>query len=337
VRASRLAGLVASAAAALVGFAGPAGAVVPQSPVPLPKTVESFAPYQPQIYCDPTVKPGTQALADLLTSTYAGTQIVSTVRPCGTDTSEHYDGRAIDWGVDHRIDKQRRQGKAFLSWLFATDGHGNPYAMARRLGVMYVIWNKQIWGSWDQTWEPYACAGDATSCHIDHMHISLDWSGAMQQTSFWDGQVADPIAAPVYTIRHRNAPQHFTVDVQDAAPAPIFRVVGGGKYRFTVSGTYHYDGTAGHLADAECSAKDGSTFHDVAPGETLESAGGLDLAVNGSHRWSPTGTAANGCSAGHTYSRTITFADRQKLLPVIQDADRTESSGSLSVTVERVG
>src|SRR5437868_15346055 len=75
---------------------------VPHAPVGLPTAIEQMPPYQPEAFCSPTVKPGTQALANLLTATYPGTAIVSLVRPCASDTSEHYDGRAIDWGVDHR-------------------------------------------------------------------------------------------------------------------------------------------------------------------------------------------------------------------------------------------
>src|SRR5690349_21651995 len=76
-----------------------ASAVVPTAPVTLPAAVEPMPPYQPQSFCDPVAKKGTVALGQLLTATYKATSIVDYTRPCGTDTSEHYDGRAIDWGV----------------------------------------------------------------------------------------------------------------------------------------------------------------------------------------------------------------------------------------------
>src|SRR3954452_15971247 len=178
-------------------------AVVPTAPVALPGDIEVTPPYQPQTFCYPVANPRTVTLASKLTATYAGTAIVSLTRPCGTDTSEHYDGRAIDWGVDHRHDSQRAKGNAFLRWLFATDAAGNDHAMLRRLGVMYVIWNKQIWGSWSEKWEPYSCSG-VTACHVDHMHISLDWSGAMKKTSFWTGSVSAPMPPPLISIRALN-------------------------------------------------------------------------------------------------------------------------------------
>jgi hypothetical protein len=192
-----VAGLVSLAALAMT--ATPAGAVtptVPKAPVALPADIEPMAPYQPQKICDAKDKPGIKAVATLLTTTYTGTAIVSTSRPCVKgEVSEHYDGRAIDWGVDFRKAKTRIAGRAFLKWLWATDANGNKYAMMRRLGIMYVIWHHQIWGTWNHRWSHYSCHG-VTACHIDHMHLSFDWSGALKKTSFWTGVAAQPMKAP---------------------------------------------------------------------------------------------------------------------------------------------
>ena len=54
----------------------------------------------------------------------------------------------VDWGADHRVPAQRAAGQSLLRWLFASDAAGNEDAMFRRLGLMYVIWNKRIWGTW---------------------------------------------------------------------------------------------------------------------------------------------------------------------------------------------
>jgi hypothetical protein len=309
-------------------------AVVPAAPVKLPADIEQTPPYQPQTFCDPTVKPGTQALANKLTATYAGTAIVSLVRPCGTDKSEHYDGRAIDWGVDHRVDRQRLQGQAFLHWLFATDAAGQDHAMLRRLGVMYVIWNKQIWGSWSQKWEPYSCSG-ATACHIDHMHISLDWSGAMKKTSFWTGVVRPPMPPPLVSIRALHVAKTQTVSLRDDAPTPVYRLVAGARYRITVAGHYRYDDRTRHHADAECSTADGTTWVARQPDEAT--AGQFDLFVNGSHYWHPTGAVVNGCSTAHTYRHYVTTTDKGVALRlVINDPGRWLGNGSLAVTVVRI-
>ena len=323
-------------ASAVMTVLAPAAAfaVVPTAPVKLPSDIEVMPPYQPQTFCSPTVKPGTQALADKLTATYSGTAIVSLVRPCGSDTSEHYDGRAIDWGVDHRNTKQEAQGKAFLHWLFATDAAGDDHAMVRRLGVMYIIWNKQIWGSWSQKWEPYSCSG-VTACHVDHMHISLDWSGAMKKTSFWTGIVKAPMPPPLISIKALHSPQTQSVDVRDDAPDPVYRLVAGARYRISVSGTYRYDDHTGHRADAACSRTAGiwSTHPPV-----VTTAGQYDLLVNGSSYWHATGSVTNGCSAEHTYRRYVNV-DKDKstaLRLVINDPSRWLGTGSLSVTIVRV-
>jgi hypothetical protein len=299
----------------------------------LPVEIEVMPPYQPQIYCDPTVKPGTRALADLLTTTYSGTSVVSLTRTCGTDRSEHYDGRAIDWGVDHRIDKQRLQGKAFLQWAFAADAAGNGKAMLRRLGIMYIIWNKQIWGAWTDGWEPYSCSG-ATACHVDHMHISLDWSGAEKKTSFWTGVVSDPMPPPLLPIKALHAPVTQTVSARGDEPDPLYRLVAGARYRFSVSGVYHYDDRRRHRADAECSTSDGETWTKAPPDGT---PGLYDLSVNGVSRWRATGDAVDGCSASHTYKRAATFEERTPLLMFIDNPNGWLGDGELTVTIERIG
>src|SRR3954453_9882470 len=263
--------------------AGATGAIVPKAPAIFPAGIEVMPPYQPQTFCNPVAKPGTLALAHLLTSTYSGTSIVSLTRPCGSDTSEHYDGRAIDWGVDHRSDKQRAQGQAFLQWLFASDDNGDRDAMVRRLAVMYVIWNHRIWGSYSQRWEPYTNCSGPTACHVDHMHISLDWSGAMKKTSFWTGTVPEPMAPPLQTIKPG---QTVTEQVSARyAPTPAYRVLADGRYQFTVTGTYTYDGQRHHRADAQCSTTDGKHWSPRSANEAYSDAGALRLWVNGRHSW----------------------------------------------------
>jgi peptidoglycan hydrolase-like protein with peptidoglycan-binding domain len=167
----------------------------PTSP-PALRTIEPLAAYVPSDSCDPVTKPGTAALAALLAKTYSGTTY-HTAYACGTDStvSEHYQGRAIDWMVAVKNTSQYADANAVLSWLFATDTYGNTYANVRRLGVMYIVFNNRIWGSWDHEWQPYKnCATDTNpaddnACHRTHMHISLSWNGADERTSFWNGKL----------------------------------------------------------------------------------------------------------------------------------------------------
>jgi hypothetical protein len=200
---ARCAALVLAVALTLTVVGGPgahpvaATVRVPATPAGLPLAIESMTEYVGQAECDPTLKPGTYKLASLLAQTYPGTWWSATYK-CGTDgpRSEHYDGRAIDWGVSSRDATQAAEANAVIHWLLATDSQGNPFAMARRLGVMYLIFNGRIWGGWDGTWQPYEdCAQHIevardSYCHRNHMHISLSWNGAMGHTTFWTGQVS---------------------------------------------------------------------------------------------------------------------------------------------------
>ncbi|MFG1924090.1 peptidoglycan-binding protein [Cryptosporangium sp. NPDC048952] len=190
------------AAAAATPGATPGAAPVatpvktPAAVASLPAGIESLAPYVPQTSCEWVDKPGSIAFGTLLKTTYPDTSYGVTRGCTGTMTSEHYDGRAVDWMNSIRKPSQAAQATAVLNWLFATDAAGNKFANARRLGVMYIIWDGRIWGSYNQTWKPYSTcashpeAGWDTTCHRDHVHFSLSWAGAMKRTSFWTGSVA---------------------------------------------------------------------------------------------------------------------------------------------------
>ena len=177
---------------------------LPPTPSNLPIAIEGPARHTPQTSCDPTAKPGTLRLARLLTSTYPETRY-GTVRACGpTPNSEHQDGRAVDWMVSVRSSERRAEAAAVLGWLLATDARQNANAMARRLGVMYLIWNNRIWSASraDEGWRPYSdCASHPersadSRCHRNHIHFSLSWEGARGVTSYWTGRVAKPDFGP---------------------------------------------------------------------------------------------------------------------------------------------
>ena len=146
----------------LIGPSPLAMAATSTPPVPsgLPAGIERLAAYVPANSCGSATRAGTVKLGNLLTSTYPGTSFGG-IRACGTvPDSEHYDGRAVDWMNSIRSAKQAAQAKAVIGWLFATDNQGHDYANARRLGVMYVIWNNKIWGAYsaDRGWRVTAVA-----------------------------------------------------------------------------------------------------------------------------------------------------------------------------------
>lgn len=194
------------AAGLLPATGSPAMAAPSSPPIPtgLPTGIESLVRYTPAVSCKSVPRPGTAKLAQLLTSTYRGTYTYIT-RACGpVPNSEHLEGRAIDWMNSVRNPQQAAQATAVLRWLLATDAAGNRYANARRLGVMYLIWNNQIWGAYaaDRGWRPYANCSRRPQrsldsvCHRNHIHLSLSWEGAMARTSYWTRQVATPDYGP---------------------------------------------------------------------------------------------------------------------------------------------
>ncbi|MGH2712122.1 MAG: hypothetical protein ACRDH9_13095 [Actinomycetota bacterium] len=188
--------LAMAATTLLAPLAVPAAANSPKAPEFGP-VIEEFADYEGQKRCKPKPKPGTQALADLLTATYPDTTWIGISRACDIGgTSEHKEGRALDWARDATNPAQRNTVSEFLDWLFATDNHGNENAMFRRLGIMYLIWNRRIWSTWDGDWDVY-CVQKKRKCkdpdskaalhpHTDHVHISLGWDGARMETSYWN-------------------------------------------------------------------------------------------------------------------------------------------------------
>jgi hypothetical protein len=188
----------------------------PKAPRSFGATIEDLAPYVGQTSCDPHVKKGTAKLGALLVRTYPGTSWASTY-PCGADgtQSEHYEGRAIDWMTSVRDRQQHADARAFIRWLLATDRFGNRAAMARRLGVMYVIFNNRMWGAWSGRWEEYnGCAAPKlaaraydNACHRTHVHISLSWNGARGRTTFWTGTVSPTDYGPCRPKGHKYAPK----------------------------------------------------------------------------------------------------------------------------------
>ncbi|REE97866.1 hypothetical protein [Thermomonospora umbrina] len=144
--------------------------------------IDAYAPYQPQRDCDPGGKPGVVEFRDLVLAAYPGTTNLGISRACGSGgQSEHKEGRAWDWGV--RVNGQGHLADDLIYWLHATDRHGNRHALARRFGIMYMIWNRRIWmaNRAEAGWQPYR----GSSPHTDHIHFSFSWAGARKETTWW--------------------------------------------------------------------------------------------------------------------------------------------------------
>jgi FG-GAP-like repeat len=146
--------------------------------------IEPFPDYDGQSTCSPSPKPGTVAFMNMVMTHFGGSSL-GISRACTIGgTSEHKEGRAWDWSNNAGRAADRARVQRVFTWLFATDAHCNRYANARRLGIMYVIWNRQFFGLYDteEGWRPYT----GSSPHTDHVHFSLTRDGAYQRTSWWN-------------------------------------------------------------------------------------------------------------------------------------------------------
>jgi hypothetical protein len=181
------------------GLTAPVAQAVAPVPVPavaLPPVIDLPAFYEAQTVCDPTPRPGATALGNLLVATY-GPATIYIPRGCSGSVSEHFDGRAVDWMRTVRDPVQKEMADTFVNWLLAPAADGTPHEMARRLGIMYIIWNNQMIRMYDPArgWTDYRGCLDPsrqgtsldTSCHRDHVHLSLSWDGAAMATSWWTG------------------------------------------------------------------------------------------------------------------------------------------------------
>jgi len=172
-----------------VGLLAPAHAASP---------IEDYASYEQPRKCHPKPYPGTAYLSGWVVRHHGGQ--VGGPRRCGKKrrvTSEHQTGQAFDWSADVRRRADRRQVRAFLHTLFDPDRLGNADAYARRMGVMYVIWNDGIYPAWNGfRREPYLSSSckrlkrcSRTLRHRDHVHVSLSRPGAKGRTSWYEGRL----------------------------------------------------------------------------------------------------------------------------------------------------
>jgi hypothetical protein len=156
--------------------------------------IDSLGSYEGQTICDPIARPGVNAVKSLLLKTY-GDRVIYIPRYGCSGTSEHHEGRAMDWMISARNSSQKATAESFINWMLKTDQFGNKHAMVARMGVMYIIWNNKMWRAYDpgRGWTEYkSCStrtstGNDTECHRDHVHISFTWDGAMGKTSFYTG------------------------------------------------------------------------------------------------------------------------------------------------------
>ncbi len=170
-------------------------ALLPAAPASAARAIEDYASYQPATTCSPKAKKGTKMLGHWMVRTYGG-GFGPISRDCGGTTSEHTEGRAFDWTLDASTRSGRKAARAFLRRVRSTDRHGNTDAQARRMGIMYVIWNDHTYSAWRSfDREPYLSAScpsrrkcSTTLRHRDHLHVSLTRKAARARTSWYLAQ-----------------------------------------------------------------------------------------------------------------------------------------------------
>jgi hypothetical protein len=155
-----------------------------------PVSVEDYAPRAEAVGCDPAPKPGVVAFRAFVLGHLGGSDL-GICRECGAGRSEHYEGRAWDWGV--RVDRPADVERVdkLMAWLLGPGEHGQAHANFRRAGLRYMIWDGRIWSGGTQQWRPYS----GRSAHRDHVHFTFGHAGAQAQTSFYDW-LRDPLGPP---------------------------------------------------------------------------------------------------------------------------------------------
>lgn len=157
---------------------------LPWAPPGIPP-VDPYADKEIADSCDPTAKPGVLAFREWAITRFGERpgSPQNIVRGCDDKADEHQEGRAWDLMVNDLA-----HGQAIVDALLAPDPEtGEPHALARRAGVMYMIFDRQMWRAYPQgsleagAWSPYSGA----SPHTDHVHFSFGWPGARGETSFY--------------------------------------------------------------------------------------------------------------------------------------------------------
>lgn len=186
-----------AAFAAVLLLGAPAALATPPPDPAFTAPIDDYSPYQGQTTCASQPMPGTVAFQQMVLNAYHGLGGPGLLlRDCSQGgQSEHKDGRAWDWLVSTSDATEYAAAQEVLAWLTATDAAGNPNARLRRLGIMYMVYNRQIFKAYQagSGWQPYT----GSDPHTSHVHFSFGWAGARQQTSWWSGSRASAPARPL--------------------------------------------------------------------------------------------------------------------------------------------
>ena len=228
----RAAGLVLSALAslAIVSAAPPAqaggGPPVPPTPTGLPTAIEGLAPLR-RAHRRPA-QPGRLGQARHVDQG----DVRQHLRPVAQlHVGDEPDLRALRRARRRHVPQRAQRdpegpGERPADLAAGDRCPGKPLCQRPRLGVMYIIWNKQDvelvpdvrWLAAVQHVRHDDVNGVRHRLPPNHIHLSLSWEGAMGRTSFWTKQVApfdwgpcvSPTSAGRWAWRH---PTRVAVDV----------------------------------------------------------------------------------------------------------------------------
>lgn len=126
--------------------------------------------WDPTTHCRDKCQPGAIQLRQDLLSRYPETRdwgCYNCRTISGTDTlSLHAEGRAIDIGI---VASRKQDGDEIFAWCVAN---------AEALGLQEILWNDRIWSALRPEVRH-------RSGHRDHVHIGLNWDGALKRTSYF--------------------------------------------------------------------------------------------------------------------------------------------------------
>ena len=183
---------IAAAAAAFVGTLllarkmSDSGGWGPFTPSEPDEPVDPYAPKDTATGCDPVAKPGVlkfrQWALDKWGQREKPPSPQNIIRACDDKADEHQEGRAWDL-----MTRDKAHGNEVWNAMLAPDATGEPHALARRAGVMYIIWNKQMWRAYPHAGKPSGSISPYTgaSTHEDHLHFSFSHDGAAAKTSLY--------------------------------------------------------------------------------------------------------------------------------------------------------
>ncbi len=323
----------------LLAFVAALVVLVPAVASALP--VEDYASYEPQTNCSPNAKPGTLKLSQWLQKQYPGSGSLGISRSCNDGgVSEHKEGRAFDWAVDVSSARDRAYVNDFFAKIFATDAEGNRAALARRMGIMYLIWNDHIYSSYygftarDYKGCKVLSTCSATLRHRNHVHISLSRAGGNGLTSWYGGTAAAPAVPLIPTTASgvldlsRRPFVTFTTRVDGRGRTTGFKLRRGTAYKVTATGVYGF-GRPNQVADASCRWSSGTRWVPSPTRTDLRRHGSLNLLVNGR-------AFGQTCRAGHVYNM-IVKPRRTGAMRLRVANTPTGASGNLTVIVSRRG